>query len=227
MRCPPASRDPASRARFLAVLGHGRGPCGGCARVRLHSSDWREMTGGWRPASSHPATAAATGRPTRMSSTSAQGTCANVPPRLVGAQAMIAAKATNEPSTVPRSARAPAVALVIARRVRRDAPIAASVRRSLALSLRIRPTDMASTPSAISIPAAVAPLLICENPSSPDLVSSVPPAAATAERVELIWTAVSGSGVCTSQPLSSIVACRAWTACMVRTRVRRRGPAGQ
>ena len=39
---------------------------------------------------------------------------------------------------------------------------------------------MASTPSAISIPAAVAPLVIWESPSSPDLVSTVPPAAATA-----------------------------------------------
>jgi hypothetical protein len=76
---------------------------------------------------------------------------------------------------------------------------------------------MASTPSAISIPAAVAPLVIWESPSSPDLVSSVPPAAATAERAELIWTAVSGLGACTSHPFSSIVACRAWTACMVRT----------
>jgi hypothetical protein len=47
------------------------------------------------------------------------------------------------------------------------------------------------------------------------LISSVPPAPATTERAELIWTAVSGFGVCTSHPASIIFACRTWTPCMV------------
>ena len=50
----------------------------------------------------------------------------------------------------------PAVAAVIVRRVMPLAPVAVSVRRSGAVSLRIRPTDMASTLSAITMPSAAA-----------------------------------------------------------------------
>jgi hypothetical protein len=53
-------------------------------RGLAYSSGCREMTGGWRPANSHPTTAAITGRPARISSTSSQGTCASVATRLPG-----------------------------------------------------------------------------------------------------------------------------------------------
>jgi hypothetical protein len=55
------------------------------------------------------------------------------------------------------------------------APVAVSVRRSCAVSLRIRPTDMASTPSAITMPSVVAPSAISPGPSEPDSVSTVAP----------------------------------------------------
>ena len=60
------------------------------------------------------------------------------------------------PSTAPPSASAKAVAAVSSRRVKLLAPVAVSVRRSLAVSLRIRPMDMARMPSARAIPNAVA-----------------------------------------------------------------------
>ena len=61
------------------------------------------------------------------------------------------------PMMAPPRASAPAVAAVSARRVLRRAPAAVSVRRSRAVSLRISPTVMASTPRAIVMPAAVKP----------------------------------------------------------------------
>ena len=60
----------------------------------------------------------------------------------------------------PSRASAPAVAAVTFRRVVAAAPVAVSVRRSLAVSLRTRPTVMASTPIAMISPSAVAPSLI-------------------------------------------------------------------
>ena len=71
-------------------------------------------------------------------------------------QAIPAITAPAMPRTAPSRPSAAAVAAVIARRVAPLAPVAVSVRRSGAVSLRIRPTDMASTLSAITMPAAMA-----------------------------------------------------------------------
>ena len=56
----------------------------------------------------------------------------------------------------PRVASPPAVAAVSIRRVAPVAPAAVSVRISLAASLRIKPTVIASTPRASSMPIAIA-----------------------------------------------------------------------
>jgi hypothetical protein len=69
---------------------------------------------------------------------------------------MAATYAATVPSTAPARASAKAVAAVSSRRVRLPAPVAVSVRRSRAVSLRMRPTDMARMPSARAIPNAVA-----------------------------------------------------------------------
>ena len=130
-----------------------------------YSSGCREMTAGWRPASSQPPTAATTGRPTSRAMRSATGTSPKVTDRLLRAQATPAMAAARVPSTAPSRPRAPAVAPVIVRRVVLLAPAAASVRRSRAVSLRIRPTVMTSTPSAMIRPSTVAPSLICDSPS--------------------------------------------------------------
>ena len=53
------------------------------------------------------------------------------------------------------------MAAVKVRRVELLAPVAARMRRSLAVSLRMRPTVMASTPRARKIPNTVAQLMIC------------------------------------------------------------------
>ena len=58
---------------------------------------------------------------------------------------------------------APAVAAVRVRRVELLAPVAARVRRSLAVSLRMRPTVMARMPRARTIPKAVAQLMISDE----------------------------------------------------------------
>ena len=60
------------------------------------------------------------------------------------------------PSTAPSRPSAPAVTAVSRRRVELLAPVAVSVRRSLAVSLRIRPTLMARMPSASAMPKTVA-----------------------------------------------------------------------
>src|SRR5579872_2064080 len=59
--------------------------------------------------------------------------------------------------------RAPAVTAVRLRRVKPDAPVAPSVRRSSAVSLRTRPTDMPSTPMAITIPKTVAHVMMADD----------------------------------------------------------------
>ncbi len=72
-------------------------------------------------------------------------------------QAIPASTALAVPRMAPSRPSAAAVAAVIVRRFMLLAPVAVSVRRSAAVSLRIRPTDMASTLSAITMPSVVAP----------------------------------------------------------------------
>jgi hypothetical protein len=104
------------------------------------------------------------------------------------------------PSTAPLSARAKAVAAVRVRRVALPAPVAARVRRSLAVSLRIRPTLMARMPSASAMPNTVAQLRISADEGALFLVSMVMPAAAAVSRTCLICAAVGGCGDWISQP---------------------------
>src|SRR5262245_66529614 len=91
------------------------------------------------------------------------------------------------------------------------------MRRSLAVSLRIRPIDMARMHSASRIPAAVAQPVIAVTDGMLDRVSMVSPAAAAATRALLICAAVGGCAVCTSQPDTNGVRPRACTACSVIT----------
>src|ERR1700722_19462623 len=67
------------------------------------------------------------------------------------------------PSSAPRKAKPPAVTAVRLRRVRELAPAAVSVRRSLAVSLRISPTLMARTPRARAMPKTVAQFTISDD----------------------------------------------------------------
>jgi len=84
------------------------------------------------------------------------------------------------PTTAPMSASAPAVVAEIARRAALPAPVAVSMRRSLAVSLRSKPTLIARMPSASRMPKAVAALRILENAGMLSRVSTVRPAAAAA-----------------------------------------------
>src|SRR5580698_7187033 len=67
------------------------------------------------------------------------------------------------PRRAPRNPSAPAVTAVNVRRVLLDAPVAASVRRSLAVSLLTRPTDIPRTPRAMTIPKIVAELTTADE----------------------------------------------------------------
>ena len=82
------------------------------------------------------------------------------------------------PSTAPIRPSAPAVTAVMVRRVQPSAPVAVRVRRSLAVSLRMRPTLMARMPRARTMPKAVAQLKISADDGMLDLVSTVMPLAA-------------------------------------------------
>ena len=147
-------------------------------------------------------TAASSGRPTTMITRSRYGTWVSGC-RSPRCQARSARYAPPVPSSAPRNASAPAVAPVIVRRVVLVAPVAVSVRSSLAVSLRMRPTVMASTPSATRRPTAVAP---SRSPAFDDCfcrVSTVIPAAAAVCRAELIWAVVSGDGVWMNQPAAT------------------------
>src|SRR5450755_2102067 len=103
------------------------------------------------------------------------------------------------------------------RRFRLLAPVAARVRRSLAVSLRMRPTDMARMPSARKIPKKVAQLMIVADVGMLFFVSMVMPAAEAVARASLICAAVGGCCVWISQP--EVVVCRpnSWMACSVTT----------
>src|SRR5580693_5410339 len=189
------------------------GPCSGscCAWNRretrqrpafasLQSSGCLAMTSGSRPASSQPAPAAISGSPTSRIRTSETSTSPNVADGLVWVQASPAITAPATPRTAPSRPSAAAVAAVIIRRVLALAPVAVSVRRSRAVSLRIRPTDMASTPNAITMPSAVTPSVISPRLSEPDFVSTVNPKASASCLAVSICAAVSGPGVWMSQP---------------------------
>src|SRR6266581_1435056 len=104
------------------------------------------------------------------------------------------------PSTAPLKPSAPAVAAVRLRRVVPLAPVAARVRRSLAVSLRMRPTLMARMASARTMPNTVAQSMIVADVGTLDLVSTVMPAAAAARWALWICALVSGLAVWISQP---------------------------
>src|SRR6266542_130735 len=138
-------------APFLTASFQGSGPPGG---LGAHSRGRREITGGSPPASSHPATLAMSGSPARMTTRLMAGTRPSGL-RSLRCQASRAAYAPAVPRIAPSRASAPAVAPVRERRVVLLAPAAARVRRSFAVSLRISPTVIPSTPSARRMPAAV------------------------------------------------------------------------
>ena len=95
----------------------------------------------------------------------------------------------------PSRANAPAVAPVMLRRVVLLAPVAARVRRSLAVSLRIRPTVIPSTPRARRTPAAVDQFRNGAEEFCAFLVSTYRPTEAAAFWAVRIWAGVSGVGV--------------------------------
>src|SRR5690348_11887343 len=103
------------------------------------------------------------------------------------------------------------------RRLQLLAPVAASVRRSLAVSLRIRPMLMPRMPRASAIPNTVAQVMISDEDGALDLVSMIRPALAAASRALLICAAVGGCGVVTSQPAGLALRWNWWTARSVIT----------
>ena len=105
----------------------------------------RAMTGGSRPASTQLPSAAASGRPARISTRSSTGTPLSRWLIWVWKSAMATRYPADMPQTAPTSPRPPAVAAETRRRTQDDAPVAASVRRSRAASLRIMWNDEKST----------------------------------------------------------------------------------
>src|ERR1700722_9048853 len=106
------------------------------------------------------------------------------------------------------------------RRVRPLAPVAARVRRSLAVSLRIRPTLMARMASARPMPNTVAQLTIVAEVGTLVRVSMLMFAAAAATWALWICALVSGFGVWISQPATlpgPVCRCSVRTACSVIT----------
>ena len=87
------------------------------------------------------------------------------------------------------------MAPVRVRRVWLLAPVAARVRRSLPVSLRISPTVMARTPRARAIPAAVDQFRKGASDAGLVLVSTYSPEVAAALRAVWIWAAVRAWGV--------------------------------
>ena len=96
------------------------------------------------------------------------------------------------PSSAPRKARPPAVTAVRLRRVRELAPVAVSVRSSLAVSLRMRPTLMARTPRARAMPKTVAQFTISADVGSSFFDSMLRSAAAASELALVSWAWVIG-----------------------------------
>src|SRR5690348_17852542 len=124
------------------------------------------------------------------------------------------------PSTAPVKPSAPAVAAVMLRRVRPLAPVAARVRRSPAVSLRIRPTLMARIASARKMPNTVAQFTIVAEVGTLDRVSTLMFVAAAATWALWICALVSGFGVWISQPATvpgPVCRCSVRMACSVIT----------
>src|SRR5262249_34934516 len=117
----------------------------------------------------------------------------------------------------PVKPSAPAVVAVMVRRARPLAPVAARVRRSLAVSLRIRPTLMARVASARTKPNTGAQVVMVADRGALDLVSTVVPAARAAGLASWIWAEVSGFAVWISQPAAKGLRWNFWTACSVIT----------
>src|SRR5215471_16800504 len=115
-------------------------------------------------------------------------------------QAIPAITAPAMPRIAPSRLRAAAVAAVIIRRVMPLAPVAVSVRRSGAVSLRIRPTDPASTLSAITMPSAVAPSAKSSRLGLEVSVWTCTSLAFPNCRTALSCVAVSGAGAWISHP---------------------------
>src|SRR5215469_620451 len=113
------------------------------------------------------------------------------------------------------------------RRVVPLAPVAARVRRSLAVSLRIRPTLMARMASASRMPKTVAQSTMVADVGMLFLVSRDMPAAAVASRALLICAAVGGFGAWMSQPATKGCSPTWWTACSVITVLGAEVPAGR
>src|SRR6516165_1705720 len=119
--------------------------------------------------------------------------------------------------TAPVSASAPAVAAVSVRRAVLLAPVAVSVRRSLAVSLRTRPMLMARMPSASTIPKIVATAVICAYDGMWLTVSMLAPAVAAVCVAFVIWVAFSPPGAWISQPAVVAVNLNTRMACSVIT----------
>ncbi len=86
------------------------------------------------------------------------------------------------------------------RRLRELAPVAVSVRRSLAVSLRIRPTLMARMPSASAMANTVAQLTISDEAGASFLDSMLRSLAAASALAFVIWAEVMGVSAWSIQP---------------------------
>ena len=163
----------------------------------------RPIALGSRPASSQPPATATSGMPTRMSSRLASGMLVSderLSSWLARKKPIAATYPATMPTTAPTSASAPAVAAEMARRAVLPAPVAVSVRRSLAVSLRSRPTLMARMPRASRMPKAVATSRMSADAGMLLRASTVRAVAAAVCWAVLIWLAVSEPGVWMSQP---------------------------
>ena len=100
----------------------------------------------------------------------------------------------------PEEGEPPAVAAVIFRRLKLLAPVAASVRRSLAVSARMSPTVMARMASASAMPKTVAQLTTCHELGSSFLDSMVNCSVEAVALASLIWAAVRGPAEEISHP---------------------------
>ena len=178
---------------------------------------------GSRPASSQATTAAAIGIATRISSKLFTGTVlinADSPPFRVfdRTNATSPRYAAKVPSTAPKNPSAPAVAAVIVRRVHPLAPVAVSVRRSPAVSLRMRPMLIARIASASTIPNTVARSMTSYPGGALDFVSMlIPETSAAMKRALRICAAVGGWFVTMNQPASEVCRWSVRIACSVIT----------
>ena len=115
------------------------------------------------------------------------------------------------------SPSAPAVTAVSVRRVKLDAPVAASVRRSPAVSLRTSPTDIPSTPRAMTIPKIVAQPMTADELGWSFFDSTESCVVDAASSAPLIWAAVKGCDPWTSQAPGLVWMWNLRRACSVMT----------